>query len=105
MSSAPEMRGAGQGTAMERTAFAAQMRAWQAHMERALALRLPSADSEPRRLHAAMRYSVLQGGKRIRPMLVFGTARAVGLSEMQVEAAACAIELIHAYSLVHDDLP
>ena len=52
-----------------------------------------------------MRYSVLQGGKRVRPMLLFGTARAVGLAETQVEAAACALELIHAYSLVHDDLP
>ena len=45
------------------------------------------------------------GGKRVRPMLLFGSARAVGLTEAQVEAAACAIELVHAYSLVHDDLP
>lgn len=74
-------------------------------MEQALAARLPAADAEPRQLHAAMRYSVLQGGKRVRPMLLFGTARAVGLAETQVEAAACALELIHAYSLVHDDLP
>lgn len=74
-------------------------------MERALAARLPAADAEPRRLHAAMRYSVLQGGKRVRPMLLFSTARVLGLAETRVEAAACAIELIHAYSLVHDDLP
>jgi farnesyl diphosphate synthase len=52
-----------------------------------------------------MRYSVLGGGKRIRPALVFATARAVGIAEEEVEAAACAIELIHVYSLVHDDLP
>lgn len=52
-----------------------------------------------------MRYSVLGGGKRIRPALTFATAHAVGLSEGQVEAVACAIELIHVYSLVHDDLP
>ena len=52
-----------------------------------------------------MRYSVLGGGKRIRPALVFATARALGLAEDQVEAAACAIELVHVYSLVHDDLP
>ena len=52
-----------------------------------------------------MRYSVLGGGKRIRPALVFATARTLGLTEEQVEAAACAIELIHVYSLVHDDLP
>ena len=59
----------------------------------------------PARLHEAMRYSVLGGGKRIRPALLFATARTLGLSEEQVEAAACAIELIHVYSLVHDDLP
>ncbi len=59
----------------------------------------------PERLHAAMRYSVLGGGKRVRAVLVFATARSLGLSEEQVEGAACAIELIHAYSLVHDDLP
>jgi farnesyl diphosphate synthase len=52
-----------------------------------------------------MRYSVLGGGKRIRPALLFATARALGLSEDDVEAAACAIELVHVYSLVHDDLP
>ena len=52
-----------------------------------------------------MRYSVLEGGKRIRPALLFATAHALGLSEDEVEAAACAIELVHVYSLVHDDLP
>jgi farnesyl diphosphate synthase len=74
-------------------------------MERALDRRLPSATETPARLHEAMRYSVLGGGKRIRPALTFATAHAVGLSEGQVEAVACAIELIHVYSLVHDDLP
>ncbi len=74
-------------------------------MERALAARLPAASVVPTRLHEAMRYSVLGGGKRIRPALMFATARTLGLSEDQVEAAACAIELIHVYSLVHDDLP
>jgi farnesyl diphosphate synthase len=52
-----------------------------------------------------MRYSVLGGGKRIRPALLFATARTLGLKEDEVEAAACAVELIHVYSLVHDDLP
>jgi geranylgeranyl pyrophosphate synthase len=85
--------------------FAAQLRSWQARMEQALAARLPASDAEPVRLHTAMRYSVLNGGKRVRPMLVFATARAVGLKEAQVEGAACALELVHAYSLVHDDLP
>jgi farnesyl diphosphate synthase len=74
-------------------------------VERALEARLPAADTEPVRLHQAMRYCCLRGGKRVRPMLVFASARAVGLTETQVEAAACAIELVHAYSLVHDDLP
>src|SRR5215469_14634345 len=105
MSSAPDLRDAGQSDETARSAFVAQMQHWQAYMERALAALLPSVDAEPRRLHAAMRYSVLQGGKRVRPMLVFSTARAVGIAESQVEAAACAVELIHAYSLVHDDLP
>ena len=49
----------------------------------------------PARLHEAMRYSVLGGGKRVRPALVFATARTVGLTEIEVEAAACAIELVH----------
>lgn len=87
------------------TSFAEQLTAWQARMEQALAERLPPADEEPARLHAAMRYSVLGGGKRVRPTLLFCAARAVGLSEAEVEGAACAIELVHVYSLVHDDLP
>jgi farnesyl diphosphate synthase len=74
-------------------------------MEGALDRRLPAATQIPARLHEAIRYSVLGGGKRIRPALTFATAHALGLSEDQVEAVACAIELIHVYSLVHDDLP
>jgi geranylgeranyl pyrophosphate synthase len=85
--------------------FGAQLEAWQLRMEQALSARLPPATAVPARLHEAMRYSVLGGGKRIRPALLFATARTLGLTEEQVEAAACAIELIHVYSLVHDDLP
>jgi geranylgeranyl pyrophosphate synthase len=85
--------------------FGAQMESWRLRMEGALAARIPEADVVPGRLHEAMRYSVLGGGKRIRPALVFATARAVGLSEDEVEAVACAIEMVHVYSLVHDDLP
>jgi geranylgeranyl pyrophosphate synthase len=85
--------------------FGAQLETWRVRMESALAERLPEGDVIPARLHGAMRYSVLGGGKRIRPALVFATARALGLSEDDVEAAACAIELVHVYSLVHDDLP
>jgi farnesyl diphosphate synthase len=86
-------------------AFGALLESWRARIERALAARLPEASAVPTRLHEAMRYSVLGGGKRVRPALLFATARAVGLAEDEVEAAACAIELVHVYSLVHDDLP
>jgi farnesyl diphosphate synthase len=85
--------------------FGEQLEAWRLRMEEALAARLPPATAAPTRLHEAMRYSVLGGGKRIRPALLFATAQTLGLSEDDVEAAACAIELIHVYSLVHDDLP
>lgn len=86
-------------------AFGAQLESWRARMERGLAARLPPATLVPTRLHEAMRYSVLGGGKRVRPALLFATARTLGLTEDEVEAAACAIELVHVYSLVHDDLP
>jgi geranylgeranyl pyrophosphate synthase len=89
----------------KRDTFRAQLESWQIRMERALERRLPEPSVVPGRLHEAMRYSVLGGGKRIRPGLVFATAHALGLTEDEVEAAACAIELIHVYSLVHDDLP
>lgn len=85
--------------------FIAQLDQWRARMEDALSRRLPPAGRLPQRLHEAMRYSVLGGGKRVRPILLLATARALGLPEEQVEAAACALELVHVYSLVHDDLP
>jgi geranylgeranyl pyrophosphate synthase len=90
---------------IDRAAGAAQVKAWQGRMEQALAERLPPTDSEPTRLHAAMRHCVLDGGQRVRALLLFGTARSVGLGEAEVEAAACAIEFAHAYSSVHDELP
>ncbi|HET9389169.1 MAG TPA: farnesyl diphosphate synthase [Steroidobacteraceae bacterium] len=86
-------------------ALGAQLEHWRLRMETALGARLPPADVTPARLHEAMRYSVLGGGKRIRPALLFATGRVLGRAEEEVEAAACAIELIHVYSLVHDDLP
>ncbi len=98
VSSAPE-------DAAQRENFPALLKSWQARMETALASRLPDADEKPARLHQAMRYSTLGGGKRIRPALVFATARTLGIPEAQVEAIACAIEFVHAYSLIHDDLP
>ena len=76
------------GESGKREAFRAQLESWQTRMERALAARLPEASVVPARLHEAMRYSVLGGGKRIRPALVFATAQALGLTEDEVEAAA-----------------
>ncbi len=70
----------------------------------ALAQRLPPADHYPSRLHAAMHYSC-DGGKRLRPLLVYLAGEALGVPVARLDAAACAVELIHAYSLVHDDLP
>jgi len=66
---------------------------------------LPQGDVLPGRLHEAMRYAVLNGGKRIRPVLVYAAGQALGVPAEQLDGPACALELIHAYSLVHDDLP
>jgi geranylgeranyl pyrophosphate synthase len=85
--------------------FLRQLEGWQSRVEAALDARLPPISAKPERLHEALRYSVLGGGKRVRPVLLYATARALGLSEEQVDGAACAVEFIHAYSLVHDDLP
>lgn len=85
--------------------FAQRLAEWQARIEKALAAHLPSATESPQRLHEAMRYSVLNGGKRVRPALIYATGAALGIDESQLDGAACAIEFIHAYSLVHDDLP
>ncbi len=74
-------------------------------VEHALAQWLPEIDIIPERLHEAMRYATLNGGKRIRPILVYATGAALSIPEQQLDGPACAVELIHAYSLVHDDLP
>lgn len=88
-----------------RLPFADWMRAVQTHTEAALSRRLPPADAIPARLHQAMRYACLGGGKRIRPLLAFAAGELTGASAQRIEVVACAVELIHAYSLVHDDLP
>ena len=71
----------------------------------ALAAALPPDDTRPSSVHRAMRYSVMAGGKRLRPILVIGGAEAVGGKAESVMPTACALELIHTYSLIHDDLP
>jgi farnesyl diphosphate synthase len=73
--------------------------------EAALASRLPPATEPPARLHEAMRYATLNGGKRVRAALVYASGQALGAPLDRLDAPACAVELIHAYSLVHDDLP
>ena len=87
------------------TDFAGWSRAVQARMEEALDRTLPAEAIAPNKLHSAMRYVSLGGGKRVRPMLAFAAGEAVGADPTKVEAAACAVELIHVYSLTHDDLP
>src|SRR5918992_3020511 len=85
--------------------FQAWMGDIQARMEAALARALPAAHIAAARLHAAMRYATLEGGKRVRPLLVFAAGEVAAAAPERLEIAACAVELIHAYSLVHDDLP
>lgn len=82
-----------------------RLRAWAQRSESVLERLLPEADVEPARLHAAMRHASLGGGKRLRPLLVYATGQALGAEDETLDAAAAAVELIHAYSLVHDDLP
>jgi farnesyl diphosphate synthase len=87
------------------TDFSAWTQACQARIENVLADHLPSARIAPERLHEAMRYAVLGGGKRVRPLLAFAAGEVTGAHIEQVQHAAAAVELIHAYSLVHDDMP
>jgi len=78
---------------------------WRDRIESQLDASLPSPSDAPRGLHQAMRYAVLGGGKRMRPLLVYASGRIFGADENALDAPAMAVELIHAYSLVHDDLP
>jgi len=78
---------------------------WSTRADAVLARMLPSADQPPQDLHQAMRYAVLGGGKRLRPILVYATGDALGAVPERLDAPAAAVEIIHAYSLVHDDLP
>ena len=83
----------------------AQLESLRQQIEKTLEVLLPVADQPPQRLHQAMRYSVTGGGKRIRPVLTLATAIALDIAPERLFKAACAVELIHAYSLIHDDLP
>jgi geranylgeranyl diphosphate synthase, type II len=74
-------------------------------IEKVLERCLPPADKPPTRLHAAMRYAVLGGGKRLRPLLIYAAGETLGVPAGCLDGPAAAVELIHAYSLIHDDLP
>ncbi len=77
----------------------------QVRFETVLGALLPQPDVLPHRLHQAMRYAVMDGGKRVRPLLAFAAGELAGAAVDQVNFVAAAVELIHAYSLVHDDMP
>jgi len=91
--------------AQSRTDFGAWMQARQQDVEAVLQAVLPAAGVSPSRLHEAMRYAVLGGGKRVRPLLAYAAGEAAGADAAHVSRVAAAVELVHAYSLVHDDLP
>ncbi len=74
-------------------------------IEAALDSHLPATEVEPKNLHQAMRYSTLNGGKRIRALLVYACGQLLDIPQTTLNSIACSIELIHAYSLIHDDLP
>lgn len=83
----------------------ALLSASQGRIEGVLERWLPPEAEEPSLLHQAMRYATLDGGKRVRPVLVYATGQAFGTDPARLDGPACAVELIHAYSLIHDDLP
>jgi len=85
--------------------FAAEMKRQVARVERGIDLHVPRADTRPARLHTAMRYSLEAGGKRLRPVLVLAAAEMFGVTEDAALPAAVAVECVHTYSLIHDDLP
>lgn len=86
-------------------AFPERLRRFQTRVERALEARLPPVTETPSHLHEAMRYATLGGGKRVRASLVYAAGKAVNAPDEALDVPACAVEMIHAYSLVHDDLP
>jgi len=102
---APHSRRRGIRTMNDEVGLDARLGPWRERCERFLDSCLASTDLPTARLHEAMRYSVLGGGKRLRPILVYSTGAALGAPLERLDPAAAAVELIHVYSLVHDDLP
>lgn len=85
--------------------FAERTPAYRERVDSALGHWLPPATTHPERFHAALRYAVLGGGKRVRPLLVYAVGEWLGLPAGRLDGIAAALEIVHAYSLVHDDLP
>ncbi len=90
---------------MTQTSFQEWIHQQQQRAEAALAAALPAATLQPARLHEAMRYTTLGGGKRVRPLLAFAAGELSAAPADRLDSAACAVECIHVYSLVHDDMP
>ncbi len=86
-------------------AFDNYLTAWRERVDRALDEILPPVDQAPALIHEAMRYTIFAGGKRLRPILCLLSAKAAGGVEEEAMPAACAVEMVHAFSLIHDDLP
>ena len=85
--------------------FKERVASYTARIEGVLDHWLPPAEKRPERLHSAMRYAVLGGGKRMRPLLIYATGETLGVPAEKLDGPAAAVEIIHAYSLIHDDLP
>ena len=85
--------------------FAERLADYQARVEAALDSWLPPVTDKPESLHEAIRYSVFGGGKRVRPVLVYASGEAFNVEPAALDGCACAVEMIHTYSLIHDDLP
>ena len=85
--------------------FAERLEHYRARVNNRLSQILENSDDSPQRLREAMEYSVLGGGKRIRPLLVYASGEAFNLREALLDPIAAAVEFVHAYSLIHDDLP
>lgn len=90
---------------MSESPLEVRLNEYQAAVDKALDRWLPDAKQEPGHLHQAMRYAVLSEGKRIRPVIVYAAGEACGVDIEHLSGPACAVEMIHAYSLIHDDLP
>jgi len=86
-------------------AFVSVLRRYQERVDKALLLHLPQDDGNSTQLPTAMRYAVTNGGKRVRPVLAYATGKALGIPLERIDIPACSLEMMHAYSLVHDDLP